>query len=120
MDDRKALAPKATKIDAWRRHALLGISVVMLAIGLLLSSYDSAETEFTRGLTLKTGLVLFMLWLALPQLEKLNWYAIVPIALLSIVAISRPQLILVVARVLVPLSPVLFLIWLFWKPKAKT
>lgn len=120
MDDRKALAPKETNIDAWRRHALLGISVVMLAIGLFLSSYDSAGTEFTRGLSLKTGLVLFMLWLALPQLEKLNWYAIVPIVFLSVVAIARPQLILVLARVIVPLTPVLFLIWLFWKPKART
>lgn len=120
MDDRKALASKANKVDVWRRHALLGISVVMLAAGLFLSSYGSAEAEFTRGLTLKAGLVLFMLWLALPQLEKLNWYAILPIVLLSGVGIMRPQLILVLARVIVPLAPVLFLIWLFWKPKAKT
>lgn len=103
---------------AWRRHALFAISIAMLAGGLLLGQYDSAsQSEFLRAILLKVGIVLFMLWLALPQLQKLNWFAIIPVGCIAVLAVVRPQLIVIIARVVVPLAPVLFLIWLFWKPK---
>ena len=90
----------------------------MLAVGLLLGQYDSAsQSEFLRAILLKVGIVLFMLWLALPQLQKLNWFAIIPVGCVAVFAVVRPQLIVIIARVVVPLAPVLFLIWLFWKPK---
>lgn len=108
---------RSVSLEAWRRHALFGISIAFLASGLFLASTSSAETEFLRGLCLKVGIVLFMLWLALPQLQKLNWWAVLPVLVVAAIAVIRPQMVLVLARIIVPLAPVLFLIWLFWTPK---
>ena len=110
---------KKQKIEAWRRHTLCAISIALLGAGLALSSFSTAgETEFLRGVFLKSGIVLFMLWLALPQLERLNWWALLPVVLTGFVAVVRPQLILVAARIVVPLAPILFLIWMIRKPKS--
>ena len=103
--------------EAWRRHALFAISLVMMGIGVFSSAGGKLEAGFYGAVCLKVGLVLFMLWLALPQLEKLNYWAVIPVLVAAVVAVVRPQLILVAARVLVPLAPVLFMIWLFWIPK---
>lgn len=92
--------------------------MAMLILGMLLSQFDSAgQSEFLRAILMKVGIVLFMFWLAIPQLQKLNWFAIIPLGGMAVLAVVRPQLILVIARVVVPLAPVLFLIWIFWKPK---
>ncbi len=119
MTSRRSAA--AEPIEAWRRHALFAISIVMMGAGILLGWLESAgDLEFVRGICLKVGIVLFMLWLALPQLQKLNWMAIIPVAVVAAIAVIRPQLIVVMARVIVPLAPVLFLIWLLWSPKKQT
>ena len=107
-----------SSLDAWRRHALFVISVAMMGAGLMMGT-DSSSTEFARAICLKVGIVLFMIWLAMPQLRKLNPWAVVPVAAVSLIAIVRPQLILVLARIIVPLAPILFLIWLLRMPKKK-
>ena len=98
----------------------MGIAIVMIATGLLLSfSATSSELEFTRGILLKVGIVLFMMWLAMPQLERMNLWIVASVGMLALVSIVRPQVLLVLPRIIVPLAPVLFLIWLFWMPKKK-
>lgn len=105
-------------LGEWRRHALFGISIAMLAAALLMSA-NSSGSEFAQAICIRVGIVLFMIWLALPQLRKLNPWATIPVVVVSLIAIVRPQLILVLARVIVPIAPVLFLIWLLWVPKKK-
>ena len=108
---------KAThKLGDWRRHALFGTSLVLMCAGLLISG--GSGTELARGICLKVGIVLFMIWLALPQLLKLNYWAVIPVGCVSLVAVVRPQLIPPLVRVVITLAPVLFLIWVL-RPKAK-
>jgi len=54
-----------------------------------------------------------MWWLALPQLQKLNPWALGTAGGLAVIAIVRPQLLLVIGKVAFALAPILFLIWLF-------
>ena len=98
-----------------QRNALFAISLVLMAIGLFFNTGTQAN-EFFRAICLKTGIVLFMLWLALPQLKKLNYWAIVPTIVVAVLAIVRPQLIVIAARAALFLSPVLFLIWMMRSP----
>lgn len=107
----------ARSFDVWRRHAMLVTSLGLLGAGVFLGG--DAETEFVRGICLKVGIVLFMIWLALPQLLVLNYWAVIPVAVAGLLAIIRPQLIVVAARVIIPLAPVLFLIWLLRVPGKK-
>ena len=106
------------KASSWQRHALLAISIGLTAGGLILGfSTESASHEFAQGVLLKTGIVTFMWWLALPQLRKLNPIVVGITAVLALVAIVRPQLLLLMAKVALPLAPILFLLWLFWRLK---
>lgn len=77
----------------------------------------SASDEFVPGVLLKVGIVLFMGWLALPQLQKLNPWLLAPVATLGLLAIVQPRTLPVIARAAIPLLPIAFLIWLFWAPK---
>ena len=115
----KQAAP-TTALENWRRHALLVISIIMLAAGLVLSATSaSSEMEFARAILLKVGIVLFMIWLAMPQLQRLNPWVVVPVGILALTAIVRPQLLLLLPKIMIPLAPVLLLIWLFCSPKKK-
>lgn len=108
----------SNQLELWRRHTLFVVSLLLMAAGLLLGfRSDSATTEFAQGVCLKVGIVLFVLWLALPQLEKLNFWSVVPVVAVTVLVILRPQLLRVAAQVIVPMAPVLFLLWLFWNPK---
>lgn len=108
-----------SRADELRRHALFGISIVLTAIGVFANFGSEFEANFVGAVCLKSGVVLFMLWLALPQLAKLNYWAILPILAVSLIAIFRPQLIMIAGRAILPLAPFLFVLWLLWVPKKK-
>ncbi len=104
--------------DAIQRNALFAISIVLVAIGVFFNT-GSQGNEFLRAVCLKVGIVLFMLWLALPQLKKLNYWVIAPIGVGVVAVIVRPELIRVFARVGLFLAPLFFVIWLLWVPKKR-
>ena len=106
-----------SRADELRRHALFGISIALTGIGVFSSFGGAGEANFVGAVCLKAGVVLFMLWLALPQLEKLNYWAILPIIGVGLVAVFRPQLIMIAGKLILPLSPFLFVLWLLWVPK---
>lgn len=104
----------------WRRHALLAIAIILIVAGVLLGWLGAkGGGQLAEGVCLKTGMVTLMWWLALPQLRKLNPYAMGTVGVVAIVAIVRPQVLVVVARLMIPLAPVLFLLWGLWKLKRK-
>lgn len=103
------------QFEVIQRHALFAISLLLMGVGLFFNTGSQAN-EFLRAVCLKTGLVLFMLWLALPQLRKLNYWAIVPTGIFLVLAIVRPSLVVIAARVALVLSPVLFLLWMMKSP----
>lgn len=59
----------------WRRHAIgvfgVLLLVAFLAIGLTASSSDSNAFVYGKGVAFKAGLLLVVLWLALPSVERL-------------------------------------------------
>lgn len=104
----------------WRRHALLGFAVGLTGLGVLLGmSADTASETLFQGVCLKTGIVTFMWWLALPQLQKLNPFAVGAFGVLAVLAIVRPQLLLLLPKAAIALAPVLCLLWLFLKLQRK-
>lgn len=107
------------QIEVIQRYALFAISLVLVAVGVFFNN-GTQSSEFLRAVCLKVGIVLFMLWLALPQLKKLNYWAIIPTIVVAILAIVRPQLLPILARGVLFLSPLLFLIWVIWVPDRKT
>ena len=123
MSQRKVRQVEHRTVDRgaeWRQQALLIIAIGLLGVGLALGFLTQAATyAFAQGVLLKTGIVVFMWWLALPQLRKLNPLLVGAVGVLAIVAIVRPQVILLLGRLAIPLTPVLFLLWLFWKLKRR-
>ena len=102
----------------WRRHALLAIAIVLMVAGAVVGlTPANSSRAFAQGVFLKTGMVTFMWWLALPQLQKLNPWATGAVLTCGLIAIVRPQLFLVAARVAIPLLPLLCVIWLLRRPK---
>ena len=69
------------------------IAVALLAAGILLWIWPPASSElmFLHGVLVKSGTTLLMLWLALPQLEKMPVWLIVPIGLVAVLVIAYPQ-----------------------------
>lgn len=96
--------------EALRRNALFVISLLLVAVGVFFNTGTQAN-EFLRAICLKVGIVLFMLWLALPQLKKLNYWAIIPTLIIAVLAVVRPQLLQIIARGVLFVSPLLVLIW---------
>ncbi len=103
----------------WRRHILGMIAVALLAAGILLWIWPPASSElmFLHGVLVKSGTTLLMLWLALPQLEKMPVWLIVPIGLVAVLVIAYPQVRPLLVRGLVFLAPLLFVLWLLRPPK---
>ena len=113
----KQIPPPSRELSApWRRYALLVFAISLTGVGIALGfAEESSDTLMAQGVCLKTGIVTFMWWLALPQLQKLNPFAVGAVGVLAIVAIVRPQVLLVLPKVAIALGPVLVLLWLFWK-----
>jgi hypothetical protein len=102
----------------WRRHALGVISIGLMLSGIAFGLFtDSDQGTFAEGIFIKTGTTLFVWWLAYPQLQRLNWWVVLPTLGTITVMVFRPHLIFPAARLLVFLAPVLLLIWLFRKPR---
>ena len=104
----------------WQRHALLTFSIGLTSLGFIVGLQgDSSNLQFIQGVCLKTGIVIFMWWLALPQLQRLNPWAVGTAGGLAVIAVVRPSLLLVIGKVALALAPILFLIWLISGAKRK-
>ncbi|GIW98791.1 MAG: hypothetical protein KatS3mg111_2124 [Pirellulaceae bacterium] len=63
----------------WQRWGLAVATVGFLTFGLLASTTDwleSGSREFAAGTLLKVGVVLGIVWLAAPHLQRLGWQRI--------------------------------------------
>lgn len=106
--------------QVWQRHGLLACALTLTGVGVLMGVMEqTSSSKFTQGVLLKTGIVTFMWWLALPQLRKLNPWMVGGFLALAIVAVVRPVLLIVMLKAAIPLAPILGLAWLFWKLKRK-
>ena len=99
---------------------VMSVGCGLAALGLSWGS-PAPNTELLRGVLLKVGIIVFMWWLALPQLRRLNWWLLAPAAVVSLVGVVRPQFVLLVARSALPLAPVLvpiiIVLYLLRKPR---
>jgi len=109
----------------WRRHlvGLISLGLLAAAGAIWWRGAATSDLQFAQGVCVKCGITLFMLWLALPQLEKTRLWTAIPVAMLVVVAVLRPQLLPVLLRALIAIAPLLLAGWLLWKlagkPRAK-
>ena len=70
---------KKTKVTPdlqWQRLLLAFFAVTFLTLGLALDyirGIDSSSRKYAAGTLLKVGVVLGLVWIAAPQLERLGW-----------------------------------------------
>lgn len=93
-----------------RRHLLGIISIVMLALGIAMFWWNPLDNEFWHAAFLRVGVVLFALWLALPQLMGLKRWLFNAVMIVAVVAAAFSKL----AWILVP---AIIAIWIF-SPKS--
>ena len=103
---------------AWRRPTLGAISLTLIVTSAVIWFIPGASDDwaFAQGVCVKVGTVLLMAWVAYPQLERLSLWKTVTVMVVGGIMILRPQLIPVLARILVVLAPLLFVIWLLQIP----
>lgn len=97
-----------------RRHlaGLIGLSMLIAgAVGLLLGS-ASGQTGFSYGVLLKVGIVLILLWLAYPQLQRFPSWVAAAIFIVGCALAIRPRVVAVLVRAALPLLAILPLLWL--------
>lgn len=101
------------------RSVLLGIiSIALIATGSWLAFVVGGnEYQFTAAACMRSGLVLFAFWLALPQLQKFEdntpaWAFLAFIAV-GAVAVFRPRLLFILIPLLAGLGALKFVGWLF-------
>jgi hypothetical protein len=112
-------APLPAHWQRWRRH-LLGIvagALLLGGVGLWIWPPESTQLALLHGVCIKAGLTLGMLWLALPQVERLPPWLVVTVLLAALVVIIRPQILPALLPRLVALAPLLVLAWVLWKLK---
>jgi hypothetical protein len=85
------------------------------AAGLAASGQDAV----LQGACLKAGLVLGVLWLAWPQLERLPTWSVIGVGGLMIGLAVRPQAVLVLIRYVLVMLPIGLAIWLLWPKRAR-
>jgi hypothetical protein len=103
-----------------RRHALGLIAFLSLlggCIGLYYVGVNDSQSSMFASIAIRAGLVMGAIWLALPQLSRLQTrippWLIVLLLLGGVVTIARPRLILFVGPLLVLAILVQFIGWLF-------
>ena len=109
-----ALRSRTIPIDV-RSILLLVFSIALLCAGGWLVFTDQAPV--TASACVRSGAVLFAVWLAMPQLRKLKWSGSLwlfgsAIVVLGVLAI-RPKALIIVGPVLLAIGLVQFVGWLF-------
>lgn len=66
------------------------------------------------GSLLRVGIVMSLMWLAHPALQRIPTQIAFPAAILALLVAARPKLILLLMRVAVVLLPALLVIWWLW------
>ncbi len=97
-----------------RRRILAGLSLLCLTIGGMLWWTDPSDHShvFLYGSLLKSAMVLFVAWLAFPQMERLPGWAFVGMILGLVAVATRPLVLIVLVRWALFAAPIFFLIWL--------
>ena len=105
-----------------RRHALGIIGLVLIVTGLFILfryGWDSGQTSFVGSVCMRIGIILGLLWLALPQLTDLftRWplWVMGSFAMGIMVLAVRPKLFVVVGPILASIA-VLQFVGLLFKP----
>ena len=82
-----------------QRAVLLAFCLLFSIAGFIAAwlPLDESSREFTSGTLLKLGVVLFIAWLAAPQLERLGWDRLRGSALIGVIIVAcgfaiRPRL----------------------------
>lgn len=81
---------KSTPPVKWHRWALGLASAVLIGTGMLITAMTGVNLnsqEYFSGTLLKVGMVLGLVWLAAPQLEKLGWQRMRGTLLVSIIIV---------------------------------
>lgn len=107
-----------------QRHALGAIALISLILGIAGIAYygvDDSQTSLAAGMSLRIGLVLGALWLAMPQFKRLSGnappWAIGIVILCLMIVIARPRTIVVLGPVLLVLGALVFIGWLVKPPE---
>ncbi|MCA9106367.1 MAG: hypothetical protein KDA83_13135 [Planctomycetales bacterium] len=98
-------------MNAWQRHMLGIIGLALLAAGVGLGLSETGSSLFVMGVLIKTGSMLLVLWLALPNVQQLyrrfpRWVWVVSALALFVTVLQRSMLLFVL---------VLFLVLLFFQ-----
>lgn len=101
---------------SWRRHALGGLAIVLVAVAFWLQLFPSnnpAGKEFEAA-CLRMGLLAGVIWLAFPQVSRAPPWLWLAIFVVFIVLAVRPRAVIL----LVYLIPVFWALW-FLAPRPK-
>lgn len=103
-----------------RRHLLGAIAILFLGVGLVLWLYSDADFAWV---SLRIGMVLAAIWLALPQVIETfsripRWAFLVGALAVAAAAIS-PKALLVVIPIIAGIGLLHFVKWLFKPPAAR-
>lgn len=100
---------------------LLVASLVLLAVGVYLTYTEQAIV--TASACMRSGSVLFAVWLALPHLVRFRWtqntYLLIAVTVCALVLAIRPRAILIVGPILLALGALQFIRWLLAPPPQK-
>ena len=96
----------------WQRVFLLAIAVILMVVGFILaqtSVLDEGSKEFASGTMMKVGVVLGILWLAAPQLERFGWQRVRGTLLIGVIIVIvlwaiRPRIGAIAGAVLIASS----------------
>lgn len=109
-------------ISPWRRPLLGFAAGGLLLFGAILAwlpaGPNTASREVLQGSCFKAGIVLVLLWLAMPQIDRLPHWAVFGTTGALLLLAVRPQALLVLVRLAIFCAPLLFLAWLF-RPKRR-
>lgn len=90
-------------------------SIVLLAIGGYLTYTDQAMVAASG--CMRSGAVLFAVWLALPHLRQFRWtrssWLLVGVGVCALVLAFRPKAMVIVGPILLLMGAVQFISWLF-------
>ena len=103
---------------SWRRHAVGAISLALVVAAIVIWFIPGASTNwaFAQGVFMKSGTTLLILWLAYPQLERLQWWKVISVLAVATVFVFFPQSRLAIFRVVIFAVPIFFVIQLLRMP----
>lgn len=102
----RLVADRTTAPSPGQRVTLLVASLALVTFGLALAWFQpgTAETSAWTAVSLRSGLFLGALWLALPEVLAIRPWRVVGLALLAVLVSWRPQVFLILVAGLVAVA----------------